>query len=97
MMFHVINKRMRLLSWFSFSVVHCLGFSPPQTKLVSTDAFPKHKILDEVEDAIRNAASIFCVSAAITFTVASPAIAADYGSMSQEQQMVAEAWRLVDR
>lgn len=53
-------------------------------------------MLDEAEDTIRKAASIFCLSAVITFTSASPAIAVDYGSMSQEQQMVAEAWRLVD-
>eukprot|EP00546_Thalassionema_frauenfeldii_P017330 CAMPEP_0178900346 /NCGR_PEP_ID=MMETSP0786-20121207/3425_1 /TAXON_ID=186022 /ORGANISM="Thalassionema frauenfeldii, Strain CCMP 1798" /LENGTH=406 /DNA_ID=CAMNT_0020571345 /DNA_START=192 /DNA_END=1412 /DNA_ORIENTATION=- len=50
-------------------------------------------MLDEADDVLRKAVSVFCLSAAISV---SPVVAADYGSMSQEQQMVAEAWRLVD-
>lgn len=91
---------MRLLKWFSFFAVQTLGFSTSQLKsrirfsLESTEIFSKNTMLDEADDVVRKALSVFCLSAAISI---SPAVAVDYGSMSQEQQMVAEAWRLVDR
>mmetsp|Transcript_5784 Transcript_5784/g.6335 ORF Transcript_5784/g.6335 Transcript_5784/m.6335 type:complete len:464 (-) Transcript_5784:65-1456(-) len=54
-------------------------------------------VLEEFGNAMKTAASVFCFSAAILFANdVQPSMAADYGSMSQEQTAVAEAWRLVD-
>ena len=38
----------------------------------------------------------FCLSFALVFAPEYPAVAAGYGSLSEEQKAVAEAWRLVD-
>lgn len=49
-----------------------------------------------VTDSIRQAAAAAFLSAALVFSPTPSATAADYGSLSDEQKAVAEAWRLVD-